>query len=49
MSKSEVDEHDYIPVDKDKLKDEQKAELERATKLMSKSASSPSAQPGLVM
>ena len=32
MSKSEVTEDNYIPVDKDKLKDEQKAELERATK-----------------
>ena len=30
MSKSEVKEDNYIPVDKDKLKDEQKEELERA-------------------
>ena len=32
MSKSEVTEDNYIPVDKDKLKDERKTELERATK-----------------
>ena len=36
MSKSEVTEENYIPVDKDKLKDEQKAELERATKAYEK-------------
>ena len=30
MSKSEVNEDNYVPVDKDKLKDEQKAELKRA-------------------
>ena len=30
MSKSEVNEDNYVPVDKDKLKDEQKEELERA-------------------
>ena len=33
MSKSEVTEDNYIPVDKDKLKDEQKVELDRATKV----------------
>ena len=31
MSKSEVKEDNYIPVDTDKLKDHQKAELKRAT------------------
>ena len=33
MSKSEVNEDNYNPVDKDKLKDEQKVELDRATKV----------------
>ena len=36
MSKSEVTKENYIPVDKDKLKDEPKAELERATKAYEK-------------
>ena len=31
MSKSEFNENNYIPVDKDNLKDEQKVELERST------------------
>ena len=31
MSKAEVTEENYIPVDEDKLKDEQKAELKKAT------------------
>ena len=33
MSKSEVNEDNYNPVDKDKLKDEQKVELDRGTKV----------------
>ena len=36
MSKSEVTEKNYVPMGKDKLKDEQKAELERATKAYEK-------------
>ena len=32
MSKSEVKEDNYIPVDKDKLKDDQKAEFAKATR-----------------
>ena len=31
MSKGEVTEDNYIPVDEDKLKDEHKAELQKAT------------------
>ena len=31
MSKAEVTEENYIPVDEDKLKDEHKAELQKAT------------------
>ena len=31
MSKSEFNENNYIPVDMDNLKDEQKVELERST------------------
>ena len=31
MSKAEVKEENYIPVDEDKLKDEHKAELQKAT------------------
>ena len=47
MSKGEVTEDNYIPVDEDKLKDEHKAELQKAKDDYKKHVLNLSVQPGV--